>query len=282
MGTARLAGYRVLAVLSATLGVAVGCGGATNGGVTRAAPSPSPSASTTMPASVVPTTAVPTTAVPTTAVPTTAAPATAGPAGTVPAATVPGAPTATTFVGTASPITAADVPHSWRAGCPVGPDQLRLLRLSYRGFDRQAHVGTLVVHESVAADVITVFGTLFREGFAIRQMVPVDAYGGSDSASMAADNTSGFNCRHAVAPGTPRWSAHAYGRAIDVNPVENPYLDRGSVLPPAGAAYLDRSRHRPGMATSGGVLVRAFAAVGWSWGGRWSAAPDYQHFSKGG
>jgi hypothetical protein len=98
---------------------------------------------------------------------------------------------------------------------------------------------------------------------------------------MAADNTSGFNCRYAIAGGPRRWSSHAYGLAIDVNPVENPYLDRGVVRPPAGRGYLDRSRRRPGMAVPGGVLVRAFAAVGWSWGGSW-ASPDYQHFSATG
>ena len=84
-----------------------------------------------------------------------------------------------------------------------------------------------------------------------------------------------------IGPGPKRWSAHAYGLAIDVNPVENPYLESGRVHPRAGSAYLNRSRVRRGMAVPGGVLVRAFASVGWSWGGRW-APPDYQHFSKTG
>jgi hypothetical protein len=75
---------------------------------------------------------------------------------------------------------------------------------------------------------------------------------------------------------------HAYGLAIDVNPVENPYVTGGRASPPAGADYLDRDRERPGLAVEGGVLVRAFAAVGWSWGGRWGATPDYQHFSTTG
>ncbi len=113
-------------------------------------------------------------------------------------------------------------------------------------------------------------------------MVPVDAFQGSDPESMAADNTSGFNCRDAVAPGPPQWSVHAYGEAIDVNTVENPYLEGGSVQPAAGAAYLDRSVFRPGMAVDGGELVAAFASVGWQWGGRWADSPDYQHFSKTG
>jgi hypothetical protein len=99
---------------------------------------------------------------------------------------------------------------------------------------------------------------------------------------MAADNTSAFNCRYAVAPGPKQWSVHAYGEAIDVNTVENPYLEGGRVLPPAGRAFTDRGRYRKGMAVAGGVLVRAFASVGWLWGGRWSGSPDWQHFSKTG
>jgi hypothetical protein len=99
---------------------------------------------------------------------------------------------------------------------------------------------------------------------------------------MAADNTSAFNCRPAVARGPRSWSMHAYGEAIDVNTVENPYLEGGRVLPPNGAPYAGRSRVRRGMAVEGGVLVRAFSRVGWGWGGRWTGSPDYQHFSVNG
>jgi hypothetical protein len=196
------------------------------------------------------------------------------------ASTPAAAPTA--FVGTASPVTADTVAHTWHSGCPVGPAQLSLLHLSYWGFDNQPHVGTMVVNKSVVPDVLKVFESLYRQRFPIRQMQPEDVYGGSDPDSMAADNTSGFNCRNAVAAGTPHWSVHAYGEAIDVNTVENPYILGGEVMPPAGAAYRDRSVVRPGMAVPGGVLVQAFAAVGWQWGGRWTDAPDYQHFSKTG
>jgi len=99
---------------------------------------------------------------------------------------------------------------------------------------------------------------------------------------MAADNTSGFNCRRAVTSGPPSWSMHAYGEAIDVNPVQNPYLEGGQVQPAEGARYLDRGIVRPGMAVPNGVLVSAFADVGWHWGGRWDLSPDYQHFSLSG
>jgi len=186
---------------------------------------------------------------------------------------------ASPFVGTVQPVTARDLPYSYRAGCPVGPSQLRLLRLSYWGFDGSAHAGSLVVRDRVARDVVAVFRRLYAARFPIRRLRKVDAYRGSDDASMAADNTSAFNCR--FVPGTRRWSQHAYGEAIDVNPVENPYLQGARVRPPAGRRFLDRSRARPGMAVAGGALVRAFAAVGWQWGGRW-ATPDYQHFSATG
>jgi D-alanyl-D-alanine carboxypeptidase len=184
------------------------------------------------------------------------------------------------FVGTVSPVRQQDVRFSYRAGCPVAPEDLRLVRVSYRGFDGRAHVGALVVHRRVARDVVVVFRTLYAAGFPIRRLTPVSAYRGSDDASMAADNSSGFNCRRAV--GGSGWSEHAYGLAIDVNPVENPYVLNGRALPPTGRAYLDRSRVRPGMAVGGGLLVRAFASVGWKWGGRWTGAPDYQHFSVNG
>ena len=186
------------------------------------------------------------------------------------------------FVGTVDPVTATDLASSYRDGCPVGPDQLRALHMSYWGFDGHSHVGTMVVDASVTQDVLTVFSTLYADRFPIRQMVPVAQFSGSDPSSMAADNTSAFNCRYAVAPGAPQWSEHAYGDAIDVNPVENPYLEGGAVQPDAGTSYLDRSNVRPGMAVVDGPLVAAFVSVGWQWGGRWTDSPDYQHFSKSG
>ena len=123
---------------------------------------------------------------------------------------------------------------------------------------------------------------LYAARFPIRRMVPVDAYGGSDFRSIEADNTSAFNCR--PVEGTSRWSEHAYGRAIDLNPIENPYVysDGTTLAPREPAVSASRSPPRPGMAVEGGAAVRAFAAVGWSWGGRWSGIKDYQHFSASG
>jgi hypothetical protein len=182
----------------------------------------------------------------------------------------------------ATPVSRADLGKSWHPGCPVAPAQLREVRVPYWGFDGKRHTGALVVNVSVVGQVSAVFGRLYTARFPIRRIRPIAAYGGSDNRSMAADNTSGFNCRYAVAPGPKQWSAHAYGEAIDVNPVENPYYEGGRVLPPAGRRYADRSIARPGMAVSGGTLVVAFGAIGWQWGGRWTASPDYQHFSATG
>ena len=144
------------------------------------------------------------------------------------------------------------------------------MRLAYWGFDGRAHTGALVVNVRAVAPLTRVFSRLYAARFPIRRMRPIDAYGGSDERSLEADNTAAFNCRYAVAAGPKRWSVHAYGLAVDVDPVENPYLEGGRVHPRAGRAFLDRSRYRPGMAVRSGLLVRAFAGVGWQWGGRWS------------
>jgi hypothetical protein len=169
---------------------------------------------------------------------------------------------------------------SWRRGCPVALRDLRLLTLSHWGFDGRRRTGRLVAHRDVARDLVGVFRRLYAARFPIRKMVPVDAYGGSDFRSIEADNTSAFNCR--FVEGTSRWSEHAYGRAIDLNPIENPYVSGGRTSHRASVPYLDRSRRRPGMAYERGVLVRAFDAIGWGWGGRWTSVKDYQHFSRSG
>ena len=185
------------------------------------------------------------------------------------------------FTASVSPVRWADVRFSWRPGCPVALSQLRVVRVSHWRFDGRPHVGRLVVNRRVTTAVVGVFRRLYAARFPIRRMVPLSAYRGSDDASMAADNTSAFNCRRAVGS-SGVWSMHAYGEAIDVNPVENPYVLRGRPLPPAGSRYVNRGRYRPGMAVEGGALVRAFVAVGWKWGGRWTGSPDYQHFSTTG
>jgi len=169
---------------------------------------------------------------------------------------------------------------SWHRGCPVGLGRLRLLRLSYWGFDHAAHTGSLVVNVAAAPDLTRAFGLLFAARFPIRQMRPVEAFGGSDEASMRADNTSAFNCR--LVPGTSIWSQHAYGLAVDLNPLENPEVQNGTVDPPAAAAWADRSRTSPAMIKAGDAAWQAFHAIGWTWGGDWTTPKDYMHFSANG
>jgi hypothetical protein len=170
---------------------------------------------------------------------------------------------------------------SWHDGCPVGLDDLRELHLAHWGLDGRVHEGVLITHADAAATMVTVFGRLFEARFPIERMEPVDAYGGDDERSMEADNTSAFNCREATGnPGV--WSQHAFGRAIDVNPLRNPWVDGDTVLPPQGRPYADRSRGEPGMIHEGDACHRAFAAAGWGWGGAWSSVKDYQHFSATG
>jgi poly-gamma-glutamate synthesis protein (capsule biosynthesis protein) len=190
-----------------------------------------------------------------------------------------------TFHGRAEPIDAATRERmsgvSWHRGCPVGFAGLRLLTVDHWGFDGEVHRGRLIVNRDAAAAMLRVMHSLYRQRFPIRQMRLVDAYGADDHRSMAADNTSAFNCRFvAGSPGV--WSEHAYGRAIDLNPLENPYVtESGYVSPPAGAPFAQR-HHAKGVIHRGGPVVAAFAAIGWEWGGNWPWPKDYQHFSATG
>jgi hypothetical protein len=183
------------------------------------------------------------------------------------------------YRATVEPVEVARLTASWRPGCPVGPAALRLLTVDHWDREGLLRTGELVVHAEQAANVVAVFRELHAARFPVARMELVDRYGGDDDRSMAANNSSAFNCRRTT--GGSAWSEHAYGRAIDINPVQNPYVRGSTVLPPAGRAHLDRSAATPGLIRSGDVVVRAFAAVGWPWGGHWSN-PDYQHFSSTG
>ncbi|MCL3861013.1 M15 family metallopeptidase [Actinotalea sp. K2] len=188
-----------------------------------------------------------------------------------------------TFDASVGPITAElaerMVPTSWREGCPVPLEDLRHVTMSHVTFEGTVATGELVVHADVADGVVEVFAELFDAQFPIHSMRLIDDFDGDDDASMAADNTSAFNCR-AITGGTG-WSEHAYGRAIDLNPVENPYVRGDHVAPPEGRAFVDRP-DAPGVIRADDVVVRAFAAAGWQWGGDWDRPIDYQHFSISG
>ncbi|MEZ0493718.1 M15 family metallopeptidase [Kineococcus sp. TBRC 1896] len=183
------------------------------------------------------------------------------------------------FTSTVAPVTAAELSASWRPGCPVPPERLRTVTVSFVDFAGAPSTGRLVVHADVADAVVAVFDRLYAQRFPIARMEPVEAFGGSDDASMAADNTSAFNCRATTGGGG--FSEHSYGTAIDLNPIENPYVKGTTVLPAAGRAFVQRHPGR-GVVLAGDPVVQAFADQGFSWGGDWSSLKDYQHFSVSG
>ncbi len=172
----------------------------------------------------------------------------------------------------------ARVASTWRPGCPVPLSDLRVIGLRHTDEAGQVRTGELVLHRDVVSEVVAAMGTLFDRGFPIHRMDVVDVFGGDDDASMRANNTSAFNCR-TVAGSTGTWSQHAYGRAIDINPLVNPWVQGLQVDPPEGAPYVVRDPTVPGLIVAGDVATTAFAAAGWGWGGNWNTTKDYQHFS---
>ena len=170
---------------------------------------------------------------------------------------------------------------SWHEGCPVGLGKLRVVRATYLDFDGDARGGTLVVHEKYARGMLRVLKRLYAKRFPIRRMELIDRYDGDDHRSMAHDNTSAFNCRFVA--GTTRCSNHAYGKAIDINPVENPYVSGSHVSPPEGRKYANRGKRRKGMIFKHDSVTNSFERIiGWRWGGLWPNPTDYQHFSADG
>jgi hypothetical protein len=176
---------------------------------------------------------------------------------------------------------------TWHPGCPVRLRDLRLLTLRYWGFDGRVHQGYMEINASAAQDVVTVFHELFQARFPINDMHLANRYvpGIPNNPRSKADFTNGFNCRPVVTAvgAAPRWSMHAYGLAIDINQLLNPYVtSTGYVDDIYARRYKNRSLHLPGMIHPGDVVVRAFESIGWHWGGYWNPDKDYMHFSING
>ena len=172
------------------------------------------------------------------------------------------------------------VDRNWHPGCPVPIRDLRVARVRYWGFDGEVHDGPLVLNEKVVHDVVGVFGRLFRAHFPIKHIALARRYRPDvDRWNSTRDTTASFNCRPATdVPGSV--SQHSYGWAVDINPLQNPYVrGDGSVLRKAAKPYRDRSRHRRGMIHAGDIVVRSFERIGWEWGGDWTTLKDYMHFS---
>ena len=178
------------------------------------------------------------------------------------------------------PAMRATMGESWSPRCPVGLDALRVLTMSFRGFDGRDHTGQLIVNERVATAVVGVFATLFEARFPIEEMRPVTTADLEAAPTGDGNDTAAFVCRATRRQTT--WSAHAYGLAVDLDPFMNPYRSGDLVLPELASSYLDRGWRRPGMVLPGGVATRAFAAAGWTWGGDFRTVSDLMHFSATG
>lgn len=177
-------------------------------------------------------------------------------------------------------VTAAELGASWRPGCPIEPAQLRRIDVDHIGFDGRPHRGELIVNQDLAPQVIALFAELYRLRYPIEKIKTVEHYpDAADELSMEDNNTSAFSCRGI--PGSDQWSKHAYGQAIDLNPLINPSVAGNGTFEPKNAApFLDRGRTDPAMLHSGDQAVRVFTDRGWRWGGDWQSPLDYQHFES--
>lgn len=173
---------------------------------------------------------------------------------------------------------------SWHAHLPCPRrEELRLLRVPYVDFKGRTRTGEMIVAADVAEDLLDIFAEIHAAGFPFQSIELVDKFRGDDGFSMAANNTSAFNCR--VVAGSNRLSQHAFGKAIDINPVQNPYVQGKRTSPSAGVDY-DEPKERKagvkGVILDDDAVVRAFRKRGWGWGGDWTSSKDYQHFSANG
>lgn len=168
---------------------------------------------------------------------------------------------------------------SWHPGCPVSLHDLRRLKVRYWGPDQHYHTGVIVVHRNVAAGLASIMAILARHHFTIASIRPIEAFGGSDYRSAAANNTSAFNCR-LMTNSLTHYSKHSEGTAIDINPLWNPYVKGNQIIPHNGKPYVHRRRRQSGLIHHDDLIVKLFKGAGWQWGGDWHSLKDYQHFEK--
>ena len=175
--------------------------------------------------------------------------------------------------------------NSWRRGCPVKLKDLRYIRVSYHDFDGKPQVGELIMHKEAASEIVAIMKNLYDMNYPIYQMGLVSDFISDDYKSIEADNTSAFNCRNVT--GGQKWSKHAYGLAIDINPIENPYLKKGKHSSHKKSLKFEKRVHRNHLDVKDRALLlkkdqatQAFLKRGWVWGGDWKYVKDYQHFQK--
>ena len=155
---------------------------------------------------------------------------------------------------------------------------LSMLTVTHIDFDGNYQLGHIIVATAIADEVIEIFQEIFEARFPIHSIIPISYFDGSDYHSMAANNSHAFNFRYIA--GTTTLSRHARGMAIDINPVQNPYIRGDTIWPADGIHYLDRTNIRPGMVTPGDAVYTAFTSRGWTWGGNWRNPIDYHHFER--
>ena len=186
-----------------------------------------------------------------------------------------------TFVSTITPVPAEVAARStWTDQCPVTLDDLRYVTVTFRGFDGLTHTGELLLHHTVADDVVSVFSRLYAAKFPLEGLTITSRQEAERPPTGDGNLSGGYHCR--ASRGSSRWSEHARGLAVDLNPFHNPYVRGNLVLPELAGAYTDREWVRPGMITSGDAVTKAFADIGWGWGGDWSSSKDFMHFSASG
>ena len=167
---------------------------------------------------------------------------------------------------------------SFRETAPFGFDFLTYLTISFVDFDDNDRIGHMIVAYEIGAEVLDIFMEIYEARFPIYSIMLIDYFDADDDLSIAANNSSAFNFRYIA--GTTRLSRHAYGMAIDINPIQNPYVRGDNVKPEAGREYLDRDNIRPGMIVPGDVVYTAFISRGWTWGGNWNTLSDFHHFER--
>ena len=169
--------------------------------------------------------------------------------------------------------------YSYNEKAPVKREQLRYVHILHMGVDGLVHEGELIVNKSIAIDVLDIFYELYKIGYVLESVVLVDEYGADDNVSMAVNNSSAFNARKVA--DTQVWSNHAYGLAIDINPLYNPYVGEGdNVMPATARQYVDRNLEFDMKLDAGDECCRIFIEHGFTWGGDWENVKDYMHFEK--
>jgi hypothetical protein len=163
--------------------------------------------------------------------------------------------------------------------CPVSAQDLSVVNIPYWGLDHQTHQGKLIIHKSIQQEMTQIFKTLYISHFPIAKIKPLEDYHFDEKKALEDNDTFGYSCRR-MTGNNHKFSKHAYGLAVDINPVFNPYIKNNIILPSNSVAYLVRDLHRPGMILPESNIVETFKKYGWQWGGDWHSLKDYQHFEK--